>query len=657
MTASHTAQLIWATVADSLKPPTRLTVSEWADKNRILPRETTAEFGKWRTSRVPYARAIMDSLSALDPIEVVVFMKAAQIAATEIGLNWIGYAIEHDPGPMLVVVPNEGFARRYSKRRIGPMIAACPELASRVAEPRSRDSGNTMLQKDFPGGVLALASAQSAASLSSDPIRRVFLDEIDRFLHEAGNEGSPLALAAARTTNFPNRKIYATSTPGKRESSYIEPVFLQGDMQRYYVPCPHCPHRDFITWSGQDPFNAVGEEHFKIVWTEDEPASAEMQCPKCGCLIEERYKPWMLEHGEWRATAKGDGRTRSFHLPGMYSPLGWLSWATMVREFLEAVKQNKRGNDTPLMDFLNLRLGEAWEEKGEKLDKDSLLARGENYAAPVPAGVGVLVASVDTQGDRLEVQVVGFGAGEESWLIDWRQFHGDPDGEALWLELDEYLLTPFRHASERMMPIERAFVDSGGHHSEQVYAFCNARLDRGIFACRGGREVGKPILPAKPTRNNKYRTPLWELCVDTAKDRIYSRLKITTPGPGYMHFPRAFWFDEEYVAQLASEKKMHMWVKGKGSIPFWKKIRARNEALDLTVYALAALYLLGREFIDRLGEEAVRWEKALEDGEAAGAVGQAKRAVVAEPVQQQQSAGEFPIAMRPGSNWMDGWRR
>jgi phage terminase large subunit GpA-like protein len=635
---------------EALLPPTRLTVSEWADRNRILTRETSAEFGQWRTSRVPYAREIMDSLSALDPCEYVCWMKAAQIAATEVGLNWIGYTIEHDPGPMLLVVPTDGFARRYSKRRIAPMIAACPALSSRVSAARSRDSGNTMLQKDFPGGVLAMSSAQSASALSSDPIRRVFADEIDRFPHDVDDEGTPLALAETRTTNFPNRKIYAASTPGKKENSFIEPAFLSGDMRRYFVPCPHCSHVDFITWRGQDPFKRDELEHFKIVWDEDKPDTATMLCPKCGVFIEERYKTWMLERGAWRATASGDGHMRSYHLPGMYSPLGWLSWARMAREFLKATKAAKRGDDTLLQDFVNLRLGETWEERGIKIESNTLLARAIEYPAPVPAGVGVLVASVDVQGDRLEAQVTGYGAGEQSWVIDWRQFHGDPESEALWFELDAYLKRTWRHESGRMLPIECTTIDSGGHHSEQVYAFCKARIERRVFAVKGGVDMAKPLVE-KPTRNNKYRTPLFVLCVDTGKDRVYSRMMLNSPGPGYMNFPKCHWFDEEYVAQLTAEKKIGKWLKGRGSVPFWKKLRDRNEALDLTVYALAALYILGRDFIDGLEEEAERWAKPLADGEVTS---QARPE--APEAQQVAPPAEFPAMLRDGG-WMNGWRR
>ena len=623
MSAAATLDFVLAAVADALRPPPQLTVTEWADASRILPRETTSEAGAWHTSRVPFAREIMDSLSSLDPVEFVSVMKGAQIAGTEIGLNWIGYSIEHDPSPFLLVVPTDGFAKKYSKRRIRPMIESSPGLRARVSPARARDAGNTLLQKEYPGGALVIASAESASSLASEPIRRVMFDEVDRYPHDVDGEGSPLALAEARTTTFSNRKIYAASTPGQRETSYIEPMFLQGDRRRFFVPCPHCQRMDFITWQGRDPFKCDDTEHYRITWPDGSPELAVMTCPGCGCDIEEFEKTAMLAAGQWRATAVGEASTRSYHLPGMYSPLGWLSWGRMAGEFVRATVQAKRGNFLPLQAFINLRLGETWEEVGEKIEKDAILKRAENWqlpapagsGAPVPAGVGVLVAAVDVQGDRLEAQVIGYGAAEESWVIDHRQFHGSPEEETVWFELDAYLLKLWRHASGRALPIECVTIDSGGHHSEQVYSFCKPRAERRVYAIRGGTEMGKPLV-AKPTRNNKYKALLFTLCVDSGKDRVYTRLKFTKPGPGFMHFPVAPWFDEEYLAQLTAEKKIRKFMPGRGSVPAWKKLRDRNEALDLTVYCLAALYILGQDVRETLGAKADLWAQALAEGEA-----------------------------------------
>lgn len=647
--------LITSVLADALRPPPRRKVSHWADAERILTRETSHEYGQWRTGRVPHTEEIMDSLSSSDPCELIVWMKCSQIAATEVGLNWIGYSIVEDPGPFLLVVPDEGFAKRYSKRRIRPMIAACPALRARVRDAKSRDSGNTTLQKDFDGGTLFLASSNSAAALSSDPVRRVMLDEVDRFAADVSGEGSPVMLAETRTTNFPNRKIYATSSPGPRSKSIIEPLFLRGDMRRYFVPCPECGHMDFITWRGNDPFKTDDVEHFKIVWSEDLPETAAMLCPACGCLIDERHKRWMFakENGaQWRPTAKGDGYTRSYHTAGMYSAPGWLSWAKMAREWLAAVAELRRGATQLMQTFLNTRLGECWEEPGDKVEKRALLERAEKYPAQVPNGVGSLVVAVDTQDRWIEAQVVGFGAGEESWLIHWKRFDGDPDDDAIWFEVDEYLQRQWRHESGRLMRPDVAVVDSSGHKTQAVYRFCAPREDRPVFAIRGGRDVGKPLV-MRPTRNNRLNALLFTLCVESGKDRVHSRMQITKPGPGYMHFPLAPWFDEEYVAQLTSEKKLPARRNGaRSNAPRWEKTRDRNEAWDLTIYSLAALYILGESWVEQLGEEAERWARPLTDAEKT-------EAPAAPPATEElptvQSDGFLVNPFR--RTWVTDWRK
>lgn len=658
---------VFGALARGLRPPRRRTTSEWADAERMLPRETSPEYGHWRTARAPFTREIMDALGMHDPAEYVVWMKASQVAGTEVGLNWCGYAIEEDPSSILLVVPSDAFGRRYMRRRVKPMISACPSLQARVSEARRRDRGGPLSEVTYSGGSLLLASAQSAASLSSDPIRRVMLDEVDRYPLDVRDEGSPVQLADVRTTNFPNRKVYITSTPRTRETSLIEPLFLQGDRRRYLVACPACGHEDFLTWRGADPFKSdafgvIGADgvrrHFAIVWDEDRAETARLECPACHARIEEHHKPAMLERGRWAPTAAGDGVTKSYHLPGMYSPLGWLSWAKMVREFLAADEALKRGSREAMKVFVNTRLGECWEETVDKIEKQPLLRRAEDYHPQVPAGVGVLVGAVDVQDTRLEALVMGYGAGEESWLVDFRQFHGDPENDALWFELDEWLAKPREHANGRAMPVERVAVDSGGHHTEKVYEFCKLRLDRGIFAVRGGTELGQPLL-GKATTNNRLGTPLFTLCVDTGKDRVYSRLKITSPGPGYMHFPRAAWFDDEYVAQLTSERKVpSKFLKGRGSIPFWKKTRDRNEALDLTVYALAALYMLGPDFIESLAIEAEHWAKSLDEDASAPAEsgGPAPAAGAIEPPPFAPPAEGFTVNPFQHRSWMN-WRK
>jgi len=572
---------------DGWRPEPDLSVSEWADEHRIMGNRSGQAALHWRTATTPYLREIMDALGPRSPARRVVFIKGSQLGGTEAGNNWLGYVMHHAPGPILVLRPTVDEARRFSRQRLDPMISTTPVLQALVKEARARDGGNSLLIKEFPGGVLFLTGSNSATGVKSMPIRWLFCDEIDEYPGDVDGQGDPIALAEKRTSgpSFARRKIFLVSTPTIKGISRIEREFLLSDQRRYYVPCPHCGHYDWIRWEN-------------IRWENDDPKTAQLACVQCEALIEERYKVQMLAQGEWRPTAKGNGETIGFHLSSLYSPLGWLPWSATVSEFLEA-----KENPMRLKNWVNSVLGESWEERGDSVEPGSLLARAERYPAEVPNGVGVLVASVDVQGDRLECAVKGYGAKEESWLIAFSQFHGDPGRDKVWHELDEFLLQKFTHESGKKVHISCVAIDSGGHHSEQVYRFCRARLRRWVFAVRGGSEKGKPVV-ARPTTNNRYRAKLFTLCVDTAKEIVYSRLQIGTPGPGYCHLPD--WIDDEYVAQLTAEKAVRKWVKNKGTVREWIKTRARNEALDLEVYCLAALYILGPKFVGSLQDRATK---------------------------------------------------
>jgi phage terminase large subunit GpA-like protein len=299
-------------------------------------------------------------------------------------------------------------------------------------------------------------------------------------------------------------------------------------------------------------------------------------------------------------------------------------------------------------------LGETWEERGDSADPNELIARAERYPAEVPNGVGILVAAVDVQGDRLEAQVKGYGAKEESWLIAFSQFHGDPGREAVWHELDTFLRQAFTHQSGRKVRIQCVAVDSGGHHSEEVYRFCKARVGRRVFAVRGGSERGKPVV-ARPTNHNRYRAALFTLCVDTAKEIVLSRLRIGSPGPGYCHFPE--WVDDEYIEQLTAEKAIRKWVKNRGTVREWVKTRERNEALDLEVYSLAALYILGSQLVNSLGARAAQLAKPPEKSEQAARAQQRPPTIRSSWMSEVLPGGRFstPIYRRPGG-WLNGWR-
>lgn len=573
----HCAGLI-----EGLALPPDYSVSTWADEHRVLAGKAASEPGRWRTSRTPYLREIMDCLSVQSPARKIIFSKGAQLGGTEVGNNWLGYIIHHVPAPILYVQPTVDVANKVSKQRIAPMIAATSVLSKRVTPPRSRDSGNTLMVKEFPGGLLIMAGANSAAGLRSMPIRFLFLDEIDRYPEDVDGEGDPIALAEKRTTTFARSKIFICSTPTVKNMSRIDAEYTKTDQRRYFVPCPFCDNYDWIRWPN-------------IQWTEGNPETAALWCEKCKQLIPEHHKQQMLERGQWRAMAPGNARPDlvGFHLSSLYSPLGWKSWTEIVRDFLD-VK-----NDPPKFKvWVNTELGETWEEEGDAVQPDTLKGRLEKYDAEVPAGVGVLVAAVDVQDDRLEVQVKGYGQGEESWLVAYEQIHGDPGQQAVWDDLDTFLRQKFDHESGIKLSLSATAIDSGGHHTEEVYRFCKARTDRRVWAIKGGSSDGKEII-GRPSQRNRYRVKLFPVGVNTAKDAIFSRLRIKAPGPGYMHLPE--WIEAEYLLQLTAEKRIRKYVKGKGTIRRYIKIRERNEALDLEVYSLAALYTLTRASIQQLG--------------------------------------------------------
>jgi len=621
------AELCASAFARGLAPEPMLTVSEWADEFRFLSTTASAEPGRWRTDRTPYLREVMDCLSPSSTIERVIVMSGAQIGKTECGNNWIGYVVHRCPGPMLMVQPTVELAKRVSKQRIAPMIDSTPVLKERVAEARSRDSGNTVQVKEFDGGLLIITGANSGAGLRSMPIRFLFMDEIDDYPGDVDGQGDPVALAEKRTSTFARRKVLLTSTPTIKGLSRIEREFLESDQRRYFVPCPHCGHMDYLIWSGA--------EHHRIEWEERRPETAHLVCGACGEKVEERFKGQMLAGGEWRPTVESGGKTAGFHLSALYSPLGWKSWAECVSEFLAV-----REDPFRLKTWVNTVLGETWEERGDSVAPGSLMARLERYPAEVPNGVGALVAAVDVQGDRLEAVVKGYGAGEESWLIAFTQIHGDPAREQVWRELDQFVGQTFQHENGQRLKLDCTVIDSGGAHTEQVYRYTKARAGRSVFPIKGGSIVGQPLV-GRPSPKNRYHVRLWVLCVDTGKDIVLSRLRIPSPGPGYCHLPE--WVDEEYVEQLTAEKAIRKYVKGRGAVREWVKTRERNEALDLEVYALAALYILGPALLKSLGERARRFAKSVE-------VVRAERQIA----EQQWAAQRM---RRRQNSWVQGFRR
>ena len=428
---------------EGLTPDPLLTVSEWSDRHRMLSSKASAEPGRWRTNRTPYLKAIMDCLSPTSPVERVVFMKAAQLGATEMGSNWIGYVIHHAPGPMMAVWPTVEMAKRNSKQRIDPLIEESGVLADLIAPARSRDSGNTILSKEFRGGVLVMTGANSAVGLRSMPVRYLFLDEVDGYPLDVEGEGDAISLAEARTRTFSRRKIFIVSTPTISGASAIEREYETSDQRRYFLPCPHCSHRQWLRFE-------------QLRWEKGQPDSAAYVCESCDAPISEHHKTWMLEHGEWRALAPENGaKTAGFHLSSLYSPVGWRSWREIAVAWELAVSKES-GSAAAIKTFKNTELGETWVEEGEAPDWQRLVERREDYpVGSIPPGGLLLVGGADVQKDRIEASIWAFGRGKESWLVEHRVLMGDTARDAVWKQLADLLAENWTHASGAAMPLAR----------------------------------------------------------------------------------------------------------------------------------------------------------------------------------------------------------
>lgn len=509
----------------------------------------------------------MDACS--DPnIKQVVIMSGAQLGKSEVLLNIIGYHIEHDPSPILLMQPTVDMAQSFSKDRItSGLLATTPSLRGKVKDPRARDSGNTTLHKTFPGGALSLVGANSPASLASRPIRIVLCDEVDRYPVSAGEEGDPVALATKRSMTFWNRKIVLVSTPTDKGASRIESAYHETDMRQYHIPCPHCDHMQTLRWA-------------QVQWHEKDASTAAYYCEECGAAWTDVQRHKAISNGKWVASAPFNG-IAGFHISSLYSP--WVSIPDAVDEFLKSRRDPMR-----LKTWINTFLGETWEEQGESIDEMDLMDRRENWGEQLPDDVLLLTAGVDVQDDRLEVEIVGWGRGEESWSIAYEAMYGDPSSAELWNRLDVMLQQKFDHPTKGEMVIRSVCVDSGGHYTQQVYNYARLRSGRRVFAIKGIGGSGKPIV-GRPSKNNIGKINLFPVGTDTAKEVVYARLKISDEGEGYCHFPSNR--GEEYFRMLTAEKKVTRYYKGRPRTE-WAKIRTRNEALDCRVYATAALSIL-----------------------------------------------------------------
>lgn len=558
-----------AAFAAGLEPPPRLDIDEWADRHRVLAAKSASEPGPWRTDRVPFLREIMRACSPSDPAREVVFMKSAQTGGTEVLLNALGHLIDTQRAPGMVVQPTIDLAERFSKQRVASMIDDAPTLRAKIAPSRSRDSGNTTLLKEWPGGVLVISGANSAASLRSMPVRFLLLDEVDAYPRDLDGEGDPVELAEARTRTFPRRKVVKVSTPTIESLSAINKAFKASDQRRYQVPCPHCGTFQVLRWAN-------------LTWPDGEPEKAAYRCEACELPIAEHHKTEMLARGRWVAENPGS-RIAGFHISALYTPIGLgLNWLELAAKW-EAVRSDPEKVKT----FTNTLLGECFADPTEKLDADELKSREEAHAArTIPRGCLFLTGGVDVQKNRFACFTLGHGRGGQQWPIDYVEIPADPTREEDWQRVVDHFATIYTSAGGMPMRVAAVAVDCG-YLTDAVLHF--TRTQRGRFIAVKGVGGIRPII-GRPSQVDytwrgkpmKGAGKLYTVGSDAAKHQLFARLtadRDRAPADRMVHFPRGL--DASFYSQVTAE----IWDPNKRR---WIKTRRENEALDAWNYAVAA---------------------------------------------------------------------
>lgn len=532
-------------------------------------------------------KEVMDAFT--DPkVKILGVVASSQVSKTETLLNMLGYMIDQDPGPALYVMPTKDQAEEFSKRRLAPLIRDTECLRKKVAETKTRNTNNTITKKLYPGGMISLIGSNSAADLAGTPARYVFGDEIDRWARSAGTEGDPWSLLERRTNTFYNAKMVAVSTPTTKKASKIEKIFELGTKEYWCTKCPDCGEYSFIDFDGVRFEYHTIENGGTVQYIIDKTGWA---CPKCGVINDERTirkqpSKWIAQSPE--AIHNG---SRTFWINGFCSP--WLSWAYIVTKFLEARKDPEQ-----LKTVYNTLFGQLWENRGDLETEEEMAGRAEEYNAELPEGVLCLTMGVDTQDNRLEYEVVGYGMFEENWGIERGIIVGKPSDPETWEKLDAVIDKTWLFANGRGLKISLTFVDSGGHYTQEVYEQCAARKTKRVFPIKGANRSDAPYI--SPPKQQPYNTAagktgkvwLYMVGVDSGKEHIYSGLKVREPGARMSHFPRERekGYDNLFYSGLLSE---HMVLNSKGQW-IWEKLpgHERNEALDCRNYANAALSYL-----------------------------------------------------------------
>lgn len=563
-------------LSEAIKPDDRIPIARWAESYRVLPPDTP-EPGPWRNSRTPYLVGIMDALSPDSPYREVYLKKGHQLGGSALGENFIGHAITSAAGNILAVFATVEDGEKWNLSRFEPMRQSTPELRRRIRDKEVKGSDNTQRRKKFPGGFMQIVGANRPGGLKSSTMRYVLLEEMDEYLGDIGKQGAPETLAKNRTSNFGRKaRIFGNSTPTIVGSSPIDRNYLRGDQQKYMVACPCCGARQFFKWS-------------QMKWPDDEPEKARYGCEQCAVLsTEAEWKTLGYEGAYWQPTAKGEPGVASFHLPSLYAPLGWRPWVELAADFIAA-----KPDPIALKAFINNMLAECWEDLSGQIKGAEIAKRREGWnLRTIPQGCLALVMSVDVQGNRLEYKILGFGRNKKHWVIDYNIIDGDPAKEDVWTRLTALRERPLVNSFGVPMRVQTCAIDSGGHHTHEVYHYARLYRHAGVFAVKGASSAGKPVIgrPVPMDVNHKGRVikggvQLWHVGTDTAKSMLFNYIasdEESIPENRFIRFPAGL--TDDYFEQLTAE------VFDAAKSQYRKLPGRRNEVIDLFVYAFAAAY-------------------------------------------------------------------
>ena len=472
--------------AAHLRPPPDLKPSDWAEQTIRIP-VGNAIPGLIRFDNAPYQREPLD-MTANPDCNRITMMWGAQVGKTQTALCAQAYRVAQNPSSQMMCQPSQGDLNTWLETKWNPLVESNPDLEERMAKPRGREGVNNQQMKSYPGGFMMFSWSGSPKTMRGRSAPFIVCDETDGY--DRTHEGHPVSLLWQRAATFgPQRLLLEISTPTIKGGSWIESAFEQGDQRRFHVRCPHCEERQTLKWGNVHWSKDKDGEHL--------PETARYACEHCGALWNDGERIAAIRHGVWIAAKPFRGHA-SYHLNELYSCFRKL--ADVVQSFLD----KKAAND--LQTFVNVSLAETWEEEGTQVDSTGLMQRAEPFAAPVPSGGVFLTAGIDMQEDRLEVETVAWGLGEESWSVDYQVLWGNPLHGDVWDDLDDYLAQTWLHESGAHLSINGACLDTGGNsgYTQAAYDYAKGKTGRRLFAIKGIPGWGRPVVMA-PSRKRTGR--------------------------------------------------------------------------------------------------------------------------------------------------------